>query len=102
MSNPYSGLFSGLLGTTDEQKKIAVWIKGHPIQGYDSSVWRRDDFGHAIRFSDYGDRNSDYGWEIDHVVANALHGSDNLSNLRPLHCLRNASLGGLLGGALNR
>ena len=81
-----------------EQRKLAVWIKGHVIPGYDPTVWRRDDFGHAIRFSDYGNRSSTYGWEIDHIVAIALGGSDGLSNLRPLHCTNNATLGGLLGG----
>lgn len=91
-----------LLSPTGDSRKIAVWAKGQIIQNYDPAVWRRDAFGHAIRYSDYGDRNSTYGWEIDHIHASALGGSDDLSNLRPLHCKNNAGLGGLLGGILNR
>lgn len=92
----------GGLGLTDEQRKLAVWNKGRIIQGYDAAIWRHDDFGHVIRFTDYGDRQSDYGWEIDHITALALGGFDDLSNLRPLHHARNASLGGTLSGLLKR
>ena len=40
----------------------------------DSDEWRRDHNGSAMWFSDYGDRNSDYGWEIDHIVPSSLAG----------------------------
>jgi hypothetical protein len=71
---------------------------GRVAPGYDPAVWRYDDYGHLIRFADYGDRQSAYGWEIDHIHATMLGGSDSLDNLRPLHCRQNASLGGMLGG----
>ena len=90
----------GAFGLTDESRKIAVWVKGHIAPGYDPTVWRRDDFGYVIRFSDYGDRQSEYGWEIDHIFASGVGGSDDLSNLRPLHHAKNASLGGTLSGLL--
>jgi hypothetical protein len=99
MSNLY-GL--GLLGAAasdlfgDEARKLAVWVKGFAIPGYDAAIWRHDAFGHAMRYADYGDRNSEYGWEIDHIVATALGGSDDITNLRPLHHRINASLGGAL------
>jgi hypothetical protein len=93
----------GLLGSlTGEALKRAVWEKGHVIPGYDLAIWRRDDHGHAIRYADHGDRASEYGWEIDHIHPIALGGSDDLSNLRPLHCATNALLGGLLGAATRR
>jgi len=95
-----TGLFG--LGAT-EARKLAVWNKGKPIFQNDPSIWRRDDHGNMIRYSDYGDRNSKYGWEIDHYpLPAALGGSDDLANLRPLHCTANASHGGILGGMLNR
>jgi hypothetical protein len=99
-----SGLFG--LGAI-ETKKLAVWSKGKPIfqngTQYDPAVWRHDDHGNVIRFSDYGDRNSKYGWEMDHYpLPSALGGGDDLPNLRPLHCTANASHGGILSGLLNQ
>jgi len=84
----------------EEVRRCQVWAKGQPIEGFDPNDWRRDDFGWTIRYADYGDRNSAYGWEIDHVRPTALGGYDHISNLRPLHCKCNAGLGGILGGLL--
>ena len=65
--------------------KIQVWQKGAIVPGYDAALWRHDAFGNTISFSAYGDRNSDHGWEIDHIVPVANGGSDLLVNLRPLY-----------------
>ena len=51
----------------DEQTKVLVWQKGTAIPGYDPAQWRRDAWGNALSFAAYGNRNSDYGWEIDHI-----------------------------------
>lgn len=90
----------GLLGLDpEERKKLAVWAKGHPIPGQDRQYWCMDDYGKWLFFPHHGDRNSPYGWEMDHYpIPKALGGSNDLSNLRPLHCRKNASLGGILGG----
>ena len=84
----------------DEQRKLAVWAKGTLIIGYHEAVYRRDYMGRAMRYSDYGNRSSDYGWEYGHIVAAALGGSDAISNLRPEHWRTNASAGGRLGALL--
>ena len=70
--------------TEADQLIIAVWSKGHVVPDYDASVWRRDHYGTAIRFGDYGDRDAKYGWEIDHIQRKSDRGSDHISNLRPL------------------
>ena len=95
-----NGLFD--LSATDF-RKLAVWNKGRVIAQHDPAIWRLDAHGNLIRYSDYGNRNSDHGWEIDHHPFPAsLGGTDDLTNLRPLHCKANASHGGILGALLNR
>ena len=71
--------------TSDKQLIVNVWLKGDPIPGYDPRVWRRDAFGNVILFSARGDRRSEYGWEIDHIVPLSRGGNDHITNLRPLH-----------------
>ena len=92
-------VFSGLPNQLSlDQRKRAAWEKASPVIGYDPTDFRRDAFSWWIRWSDYGNRDSDYGWEIDHTTPSVLGGGDALSNLRALHWRNNASLGGLLSG----
>lgn len=86
----------------DEQlrRKALVWNNAEIVLGYDSSDVRRDELGNYIRYSDYGNRASAYGWEIDHRTPLALGGRDVDSNLRALSSRANATLGGLLARAL--
>lgn len=86
----------GFFYLPDAQKKLAVWSKGRVIPGQDPSMWRYDDYGNFIQYSEYGNRNSPFGWEIDHRIPVANGGGDGLLNLRPLHWRKNASLGGQL------
>ena len=65
---------------TDETVN-AVWRKGKSVGKNDPNVWRHDKCTAWMRRSAYGDRKSQYGWEIDHINSN---GSDVLSNLQPL------------------
>jgi hypothetical protein len=63
----------------------AAWNIGIPIHGYDATQWRRDRFGHVIRFADYGNEQSQYGWHIDHIKPVSMMGFDGLYNLEPLY-----------------
>lgn len=79
-----------------EQTKKAVWGKGSEIENYPADTWRRDKCGHAIKYSEHGNRGSEYGWEIDHINPVANGGSDNLENLQPLYWGNNANKGDTL------
>ena len=76
-----------------EEIFIKVWAKGAVISSLPSDIWRRDVCGRVVRFSDRGERYSYYGWEIDHIVPVVHGGSDDISNLQPLHWENNAAKG---------
>ena len=85
---------------SQDQRKLIAWNNASPVLGHDPNLTRKDAFGNFIVWSAYGDRGSDYGWEIDHIRPTVLGGGDNGSNLRALHWRNNSGLGGLLGNAL--
>jgi len=66
------------------------WEKGHVVPGNDPNVYRKDDCKAWIRRGHYGNRKSQYGWEIDHIKPESEGGGDELSNLRPLQWQNNA------------
>lgn len=68
-----------------EQQIQKVWDKAKIVPGCDPSNFRKDACDAWIQRSQYGNRNSAYGWEIDHIKPKSEKGSDDDSNLRPLH-----------------
>lgn len=81
-------------GSNWSQETIrVVWNKATIVPGYDLNVWRKDKCGKFINYSQHGNRNSDYGWEIDHINPVSNGGGDELSNLQPLHWNNNARKG---------
>jgi len=65
-----------------------VWQKGKAVTGNDPNIWRKDSCDAWIKKSLHGNRNSQYGWEIDHIDPN---GSDDLSNKQPLQWQNNVA-----------
>jgi len=57
-----------MLEKYSEETIQAVWEKGKAVPGYDSSKFRKDQCGAWIKRDKHGDRNSSYGWEIDHIT----------------------------------
>jgi 5-methylcytosine-specific restriction endonuclease McrA len=70
-----------------------VWEKGKIIPGYKPAEWRKDKMGKIMHFQRHGDTNSSYGWEIAHIYPKEVGGSDELSNLQPLHWQSNRENG---------
>ena len=68
-----------------------VWEKGETVPGNDPDLWRRDQCAAWIGRAYYGNRNSQYGWEIDHIRPVSNGGNDELYNLRPLQWGNNAA-----------
>lgn len=71
-----------------------VWdkaIKSTPeneVKGF-----RKDKCYTWMLFEKHGDRNSEYGWEIDHIKPVAHGGTDDLFNLQPLQWENNVEKG---------
>lgn len=76
-----------------------IWSKGIAIDGYDSSIIRQDACGAWILRDSFGQVDSDYCWEVDHIYPKSLliergveeSFIDNEKNLRPLNRKNNIS-----------
>jgi hypothetical protein len=77
----------------NDEKLQKIWEKGTVASPNDPNVWRQDQCGAWIHKATYGDnaRNSEYGWEVDHIDHNADNNA--LENLRPLQWKNNLDRG---------
>lgn len=73
--------------------KQKVWNKGRPYGNLDPALFQIDECGALMSFDEYGNRESEFGWETDHIIPIADGGTDDISNLRPLQWDNNASRG---------
>ena len=67
----------------DPVMKLNVWSKGIIVEGYDPAVFRQDICSCWMRFEDHA-LETDYGWEIDHILPRRLRGMTYVANLQPL------------------
>jgi len=83
----------------EEQELLNLWEKATKFENYDSTKWRKDASGAWIAYSQYGNRQSTYGWEVDHIVPKSKledagasqEEIDNPLNLRPYNWANNDS-----------
>ena len=77
--------------TYTNQEIILVWRKACIVLWYNTSVIRKDCCNAWIKLSDFGNRDSQYGWEIDHIVPISKRGANTLANVQPLHWKNNVA-----------
>lgn len=77
----------------DESIINSVWEKAQKVDNFDPNQFRKDACGAWIIRNHYGQRNSIYGWEIDHVYPQSLGGGDDEVNLRAMQWENNQSKG---------
>lgn len=77
----------------DEKTIKAVWRKGEYVEMMHQDVWRYDSRAGLLKFEDYLNPESEYGWEVDHIKPVSAGGTDDLANLQPLHWKTNREKG---------
>ena len=69
-----------------EDLKRAAWSKTSPVSGQMNSwEFRKDAMGNLVRYADFGNRHSPFGWELEYIVSRALGGNTDPENLQALH-----------------
>ena len=86
-----------------EKDKKYIWSKStKAIKGKSHGLFALDYYNNEIHYFCYGDRNSRFGWEIDHITPEVFGGRTILNNLRAIHWRANARGGGIIGSLLKR
>ena len=78
-----------------EELKRAAWARTSPVSQTQLNAWefRKDCLGNLVRFSDFGNRHSPFGWELDFIVPKSTGGSSDPDNLQALHWRATAARG---------
>lgn len=84
-------------GTWTDYAIREVWNKGLDVDRRNPDEGKLDQAHGKILFSEYGNRESDFGWEIDHIFPEAKLRSagvpqeliDHIDNLRPMNWQNN-------------
>lgn len=78
------------MATKEQQEK--AWNNAKTIRGKDSDIHRQDSYGNKMYKTSYG-KDSDMGWEVDHIKPQSKGGSDATRNLQALNTSVNRSKG---------
>ena len=58
-----------------EDLKRAAWARTSPVSSANAWDIRKDCLGNLVRYTDFGNRHSPFGWELDYIGS---HDADNL------------------------
>jgi hypothetical protein len=67
-----------------EKQLNEVWEKAKAGNQGTKDEWRKDYAGAWINRNKYGDHDSSYGWDVDHIKPTSKNGPDNITNWVPL------------------
>ena len=74
-----------------EDLKRAAWARTTPVSDQPNAwEFRKDCRGNLIRYADFGNRHSPFGWELDYIVSLAFGGTGHSDNLQALHWKHNS------------
>jgi hypothetical protein len=62
------------MGNFSEAQIQRAWEKAQDVANNDSKIWRKDPCDAWIKRSEYGNKESKFGWEIDHAYPSSLGG----------------------------
>ena len=62
-----------------EDLKRAAWARTSPVSSANAWDIRKDCLGNLVRYTDFGNRHSPFGWELDYV------GSTDPDNLQAMN-----------------
>jgi hypothetical protein len=72
-----------------EQQIQTVWEQAEAVRSANPTKWRKDACGAWICRDQFGNRNSEFGWEINCIRPVDNGGTEVLSDLRPLQWINN-------------
>ena len=81
----------GFSETLNDEEIQRVWEKGITVEDVDADLFRHDAAGAWIARDCYGNLESIYGWEIDHIYPLSRGGDNQMDNLRPMNWRNNKS-----------
>lgn len=83
----------GITMKIDDDLVNKVWEKGRQVEGVDPAMFRKDACGAWIARNKFANRDSEFGWVLDHIMPRSLGGPDCEENLRPMQIKNNISKG---------